>query len=226
MFCFRHQPSKSQAAPIKVAVFFVVVETTCLWTLAAGQGFMRGRVALVNLNLNESETLMSLLFYAQPYDISAEGFYFRSVEEYQKKASTLRNSYGQPVEEFEIQFIDGDLIDCELAKAWGLNQVNLQYYLDAVDDWDWEEIVRFIIAVGHNGYAYDHETSCPADLDVSIYQIDSMRELAIKFVENGLFGEIPERLQFYIDYDAIARDLSVDYSEAIIAGERLIYRCN
>ncbi|MBL1436416.1 MAG: antirestriction protein ArdA, partial [Rhodobacteraceae bacterium] len=39
------------------------------------------------------------------------------------------------------------------------------------------------------------------------------------------FGDIPERLQFYIDYDAIARDLEVDYSEAVVANSRVIYRC-
>ncbi len=52
-----------------------------------------------------------------------------------------------------------------------------------------------------------------------------MRALAEQFVEEGLFGDIPKRLQFYIDYDAIARDLAVDYSETVIAGSRIIYRC-
>ncbi len=52
-----------------------------------------------------------------------------------------------------------------------------------------------------------------------------MRELAEQFIDEGLFGEIPERLQYYLDYDAIARDLAVDYSEANIAGSRVIYRC-
>lgn len=51
-----------------------------------------------------------------------------------------------------------------------------------------------------------------------------MRDLAEQFVDEGLFGDIPERLQFYIDYDAIARDLSVDYSVAEVAGQNLIYR--
>jgi len=51
-----------------------------------------------------------------------------------------------------------------------------------------------------------------------------MRELAEQFVDDGLFGEVPEQFQFYIDYDAIARDLAVEYSEVEIAGERLIYR--
>ncbi|MFV0552106.1 MAG: antirestriction protein ArdA [Anaerorhabdus sp.] len=52
-----------------------------------------------------------------------------------------------------------------------------------------------------------------------------MRYLAMRFVDDGLFGEIPEELRFYIDYEAIARDLAVDYSETEIAGTRLIYRC-
>ena len=52
-----------------------------------------------------------------------------------------------------------------------------------------------------------------------------LRELAEHFVDEGLFGEIPEHLAAYIDYDAIARDLDMDYAEAEIAGMRLIYRC-
>ena len=60
--------------------------------------------------------------YAQPYDLSAIGFYFETAEEYTAKADALRNDYGEPVEEFEIQFIDGDDIDSELAKSVGLTQ--------------------------------------------------------------------------------------------------------
>ena len=43
-------------------------------------------------------------------------------------------------------------------------------------------------------------------------------------MDEGLFGDVPPQFQFYIDYDAIARDLSFDYTETEIAGERLIYR--
>ena len=55
--------------------------------------------------------------FAQPYDISANGFYFDTVERYDDKAKSLRNSYGEPVEEFEIQFIDGDDIDAAVFDA-------------------------------------------------------------------------------------------------------------
>jgi len=163
--------------------------------------------------------------FAQPYDISANGFYFETVEEYKKNANALRNDYGEPVEEFEIQFIDGEEIDCDLAKAVGLNQANFGQFFDCVDDWDEGQKQQVIIAVGDCGYAFDASTA-PNNFDVEIYEINTMRELAEQFVDDGLFGEVPESFQFYIDYDAIARDLAVDYSQVEIAGKRLIYRCN
>ena len=52
--------------------------------------------------------------YAQPYDISATGFYFDSLEEYTQKAAKNFNSFGGLVEEYELQFIDGERIDSVL----------------------------------------------------------------------------------------------------------------
>lgn len=79
--------------------------------------------------------------------------------------------------------------------------------------------------VGECGYAFDPANADPNEFEADIYHLDSMKELAEQFVDEGLFGDIPERLQYYLDYDAIARDLSLDYTETIIAGYRLIYRC-
>jgi len=168
---------------------------------------------------------MTITLHAQPYDVSATGFYFESAEQYETKAAKAVNAFGQPVEEFEIQFIDGEDIDCALAKAWGLNQANFGAYLDAAEDWDEERIRRYIIAVGECGSAHDDVADDPYSLDIDIYGVETLRELAEQFVDDGLFGDIPASLQFYIDYDAIARDLTMDYSEITIAGERLIYRC-
>jgi hypothetical protein len=47
------------------------------------------------------------------------------------------------------------------------------------------------------------------------------KRIAVQFVDEGLFGNIPDHLQNYIDYDAMARDLSMDD----VAGTNLIYRC-
>lgn len=166
---------------------------------------------------------MTNTLYAQPYDISATGFYFETAEEYEAKSLNLRNAYGEEVEEFEIQFIDGERVDCQLAKAIGLNQANFRDFMECADAWeDWQKI-NVIIAVGECGYDFDPQVD-PDHHGIDVYHVEGLRELAEQFVEDGLFGDIPEQLQFYIDLDAIARDLGVEYSETTIANERLVYR--
>jgi len=164
--------------------------------------------------------------FAQPYDISASGFYFETVEEYITQASKLRNSYGQPVEEFELQFIDGESIDAELFKALNVNQSNFPAYLEAVEDWSADDKIKVIIAVGEVGYKFNLGEDAPDQFDVDLYEMDSLKDLAEQFVDEGLYGEIPEALQNYIDYEAIACDLRMDYSEIRIDGTNYIYRCN
>jgi antirestriction protein len=166
----------------------------------------------------DDTTICSTLRYCR------DRLFFETVEEYKKSANTLRNDYGDPVEEFEIQFIDGESADCDLAKAIGLNQANFARYFEIVDEWEEWEKRLVILAVGECGYQFDDETS-PTDFDIDVYDVDSMRELAEQFVEEGLYGDIPDSLQFYIDFEAIARDLAVEYSETVIAGSRVIYRC-
>ena len=166
---------------------------------------------------------MTITLHAQPYDISATGFYFTNAEDYDSKAKALKNAHGDPVEEFEIQFIDGERIDCDLAKAIGINQANFRDYLECAEAWeDWQKI-NVIIATGELGYDFDAQDD-PDHYGIDLYHADNMRELAEQFVDEGLFGEVPTQFQFYIDYDVIARDLAVDYTEIEVAGERLIYR--
>ena len=163
-------------------------------------------------------------FYAQPYDLDASGFYFETAEDYAAKAAALINRYGDPVEEFEIQFIDGEAIDAALAAAVGLHQGSVGAFIACAEGWDEDEKRRVIIAVSECGYRFDLETDTPDQFDLDIYEGLTMRELAEQFVEEGLFGDIPEQLAGYIDYDAIARDLAMDYGETTIAGTSLIYR--
>jgi hypothetical protein len=183
-----------------------------------------GKLACTVLRRGSSRKVASLSDYAQPYDISATGFYFETAEQYSEQVKTLKNEYGDPVEEFEIQFIDGEDIDSELSKAWDLNQLNFPRFLEVADEWNTHEKTVFIIAVGEAGYSFDHEHVAPSDFEVDIYELDSLKELAEQFVDEGLYGEIPESLQFYINTDAMARDLAVDYAQTIIAGTRLVYR--
>ncbi len=172
----------------------------------------------------EREMIMTTL-YAQPYDISARGFYFDTASEYSAKASKLKNDYGQPVEEFEIQFIDGQYLDAKLFEALGVNQANHEAFLESVTDWSDDEKIKVIIAVGEAGYKFRLGDDVPDQFEVDLYQADSLADLAAQFVEEGHYGEIPELLRNYIDYDAIARDLSVEYGDIRLGGNRYIYRC-
>lgn len=162
--------------------------------------------------------------HAQPYNLDANGFYFESMEDYTSKAKRNRNSFGDVVEEYEIQFIDGEDIDGALAKAWGINQVNIGGYFKACNEWEDSQKKIFIIAVGEVGYRFDPNDVQPEEFDVDLYHVNSMKDLAEQMVDEGLFGDIPEHLERYIDMDAIARDLVYDYTETKIAGETLIYR--
>ena len=120
---------------------------------------------------------MTTVLHAQPYDLAATGFYFETPEAFQSKAKANRNDYCDPVEEYEIQFIDGDDVDCDLAKAIGLNQGNFRDYLDCVENWeDWQK-VNVIIAVGECGYEFDPHAD-PDRFDIDVYHVDSLRELA------------------------------------------------
>lgn len=162
-------------------------------------------------------------FFAQPYNIDASrhGFYFDSADEYAEKVEAASKAFGRPIEEFEIQIIDGDDLEIAVAKAMGVNQCNIAQFYELMDDYDEHELLAYAIAVGEGGY--DNSVD-PSDLDVSVYEGMSMKELAEQFVEEGIFGDIPDSIANYIDYDAIARDLRFDYSEAHIAGKDIIYR--
>ena len=162
--------------------------------------------------------------YAQSYDITAQGFYFCTLSEYVMSSKANVKPSGEPVEEYELQFIDGEEIDADLAKAWELNQSNFAAFLSAAEDWDRDQKIRFIIAVGECGHDREEAERDPDCLDLMFYEFATMRDLAVHFVEEGLFGaEVPENLRIYLDYDAIARDLSVDYSETEIGGGNFIF---
>lgn len=46
-------------------------------------------------------------FYANPYNTDATGFYFETYEEFTEKMEEAKDSFGNQVEEFMIDVIDG-----------------------------------------------------------------------------------------------------------------------
>lgn len=166
--------------------------------------------------------------YAQPYDMQALGFYFDSLEEFNKKSASRRNALGQPVEEFEIHLIDADdSMGVELFHAWGPHQGNIGDFFQALDEWSEYQMLVACLLIGENiaGAATVFEDG-PDSFDVELYCDMTMEQLAEQFVDDGLYGDIPEHLANYIDYAAIARELAHDYTETEIDGGAVIYRAD
>jgi S-adenosylmethionine synthetase len=79
--------------------------------------------------------------------------------------------------------------------------------------------------VGEVGHRFDLGTDNPDTLEVDLHEYESMSEMAAHFVDEGMFGVIPAALQNYIDIDAIAYDLAMDYGQVTVDGINYIYRC-
>lgn len=146
---------------------------------------------------------MTNQYHATPYDISAAGFYFSTYEEYCEKAKTHKNAYGQPVEEYEIQFIDGD--NSQLFEALSVNQANLATWFEKFEDLDDEDAVKAIYLADNLGLGMD-EIHDQLD-DVCLFQGTAL-EYAEEFIEDtGMLNAMPENLRYYFDTEAFARDL-------------------
>jgi len=162
--------------------------------------------------------------YAQPYDITASGFYFDSAEAFENKSRDLRNEHGEHVEEFEIQFIDGSCLDGKLFEGLRINQSSVGSYFEATEGWSEDEKLKVLVGVGEIGMSFDVRVDETASIEVEIYECDSLRDLAEQFVDDGLFGEIPPPLSGYIDFEAIARDLACDFGTVDVCGRGYAFR--
>ena len=168
-----------------------------------------------------------LSLFAQPYDLSAAGFHFDTMKEYKAKAAKHVNVYGQPVEEYEIDLVNGKALEVVLFNAVKPNQSTLSAFFEAVETWDDDDIVRACIVYGDGLNTCQFDEYSPSDdvaQDLAIYENVTFTERAEQFVDDGLLGEIPEHLSHYIDYEAFGRDLSYDgYTAIDVAGTQYIY---
>lgn len=156
------------------------------------------------------EQVFNTTLYAQPYNMDAQGFYFHSFEQYETKSENLRDRFGNVVEEFEIQFIDGD--DAALFEACGINQSNLATWFDDIEDKDENEKIALYFLTGELGYTLDQAIDKVED--VIIYEGDA-KEAAEELFDECYAHTIPENLRFYFDMDKFARDLEIggDFNE-------------
>ncbi|WP_316364672.1 antirestriction protein ArdA [Candidatus Thiodiazotropha sp. CDECU1] len=154
-------------------------------------------------------------FYAQPYSIDHTGFYFDSLEAFEAGMEKL-NAKG--CEEVEIQFIDGECGLTRLANAAGIGQGTVALWFEELDDLDTEQIDQlcFLLDCG-----FDLEDALTRYEEVCIFH-GSAADYAQELIEETT--DIPENLRFYIDYDAIARDMG--YNGEIVEIDREVIVTN
>lgn len=158
--------------------------------------------------------------HATPYNRDAAGFYFESAMDYEAKSTTHVDRYGNLVEEFEIQFIDGD--DAQLFEVCGINQANLNTWFEDIEFLDDNEKVSLFFLVGCVGYTLEQSLEM---LDEPNICEASLRDAAEELFDECWLYSVPESVRYYIDYDKFARDceISSDMVEFEFAGKT--YTC-
>jgi antirestriction protein len=145
--------------------------------------------------------------YANPYDITAHGWYFSTAEDFEKKFKKHL-----PVEEYEIDFIDGSDEAAALFKILKVNQANLAEFFDRLDDF--EALAEHDQAALH--YIME-ENPFTDDLDKALKLVDdevrvmegTAKDYAYAYIESA--GGIPKTLtDAYFDYEAFGRDVKYD----------------
>jgi hypothetical protein len=156
-------------------------------------------------------------FYAQPFNPDAQGFYFTTSDEFESKSSRCVDAFGLPVEEFEIQFIDGTSEEADLFQACGVNQANLSEFIELLDETDEHNLpaIAYLCELG-----YSMEQAKDRMDDVSLYQ-GNLTDAAEELFDECYLHQIPENLHAYIDYERFTNDcrLSGDMAEFEFGGK-------
>jgi hypothetical protein len=155
------------------------------------------------------------ILHANPYTPDARGFNFSTAEDFTIRASALRDRFGSPVEEFELQYLDGE--DGQLFEACKIHQGNLDTWFDDIETLEDYEKAALFYLVDQAGYRLDQALEKLEDVCISEC---SLIDAASELFDECYLPEVPEAVRNYIDYDAFARDcrLGGDMCEFIYAG--------
>jgi hypothetical protein len=145
-------------------------------------------------------TVVTTTLYANPYDISFTGFYFGSIDEFNKQLSQA--SY----EEIEIVYINGG--NSRLFHATNINQGNVDLWFDELDKYSDDSHEASAI-----GYLLDmmHLDEAIKRRDEVILHRGNLADYAFELVSDVYpLDELPDIIKHHIDYDSIGRDLELN----------------
>ena len=146
-------------------------------------------------------------FYLNPYAGSEKGAYFSTFEEYEALAERLR---AQNIEEWEIDWIDGDE---DLRRVWeaaggsSSGQMIIERFIEEVADGYLEDYELAALAYLMSYLGYDLVDAL-TKYDEVILSEQSPADYVQDYFEETM--EIPSELRFYIDWEKMARDWSIN----------------
>jgi antirestriction protein len=148
--------------------------------------------------------------YANPYDFSVSGFYFSTLDEYEKQAKA------SGAEEFEIDFIDGTATEQMLFNAMRVDLGGdiLEAYFNVVNEFDEDDAMVIAILTDDMGYTLEQAMDMKDDL--AVYgKFDSDEQFAQEYVDSigSLEDALGDKIQNYFDYASFGRDVQIDFDE-------------
>lgn len=152
-------------------------------------------------------------FFAQPYSTDYTGFYFDSPEAFDAGMKKL-NQRG--CEEVEIQFIDGEPHLCTLAKSLYIGQCDIEFWYENIEELDEEDATKVTFLIDCN---LSREDALERFDEVYLFE-GKAEDYAYELINDTT--EIPESLRYYIDYQAIARDMDINGEIVELAHELIV----
>lgn len=143
--------------------------------------------------------------YANPYDTTRHGFYFNSLEDFEAKFEKNR-----PVEEYEIDFIEGTSEEAALFKVAHITQANLEDWFNGLDELEDHQLpaVYFLL---DNGNVDSFRDAIDKASELSFGEGDT-KEYVERFVDDmgGPSALGKKTLEQYFDYDSYAHDMELN----------------
>jgi antirestriction protein len=148
--------------------------------------------------------------YANPYTPDAGGFYFESMEEFEKLAAANRTEFGQVVEEYEFEFIEGSEFERRVAVALHDGQFPMAEAFEIIDRFGEENHAAAILAaLGTDGIGVAWDLSYLEDnFNWVVLHDGGLRDYAIEVLTEQLRYLGGEHLENYLDFDAYERMLN------------------
>ena len=93
----------------------------------------------------------------------------------------------------------------KISEFTSIGELNEMYsMIEEMEDYIIETLDELIFRYGDLETVYEHHD------DIIFWAHGDMEDIAEEMVEMGYYGQVPYRLQYYIDYSAIARDLEIN----------------